>query len=134
MRRWAETCKDIDLIATAEEPAALAEHLAAHPLIAAAGNPGPNGVRAQTHNGISVDLRIVAPEAFGNLLQHFTGSQAHNVQLREDAVAARPLGLRARDHRGRERRGRALRDRGARSTSASATPTSSRSCARAAAS
>jgi len=86
VRRWAETCKDIDLIATATEPAALAGHLAAHPLIAAAGTPGPNGLRAQTHNGVSVDLRIVAPEAFGNLLQHFTGSQAHNVQLREDAV------------------------------------------------
>ena len=87
VRRWAETCKDIDLIATAEEPAELAEHLAGHPLIAAAGKPGANGLRAQTHNGISVDLRIVAPEAFGNLLQHFTGSQAHNVALREDAVA-----------------------------------------------
>jgi DNA polymerase (family 10) len=86
-RRWAETCKDIDLIATAEEPQALAQHLIASPLIAAAGKPGPNGVRAQTQNGISVDLRIVAPQAFGNLLQHFTGSQAHNVQLREDAVA-----------------------------------------------
>ncbi|HEX7278872.1 MAG TPA: helix-hairpin-helix domain-containing protein, partial [Solirubrobacterales bacterium] len=87
VRRWAETCKDIDLIATAEEPSALAEHLAGHPLIAAAGNPGPNGVHAQTHNGVSVDLRIVPPAAFGNLLQHFTGSQAHNVQLREEAVA-----------------------------------------------
>jgi DNA polymerase (family X) len=86
-RRWAETCKDIDLIATAHEPAALAEHLAGHDLIAAAGKPGSNGVRAQTHNGISVDLRIVAPQAFGNLLQHFTGSAAHNVQLREEAVA-----------------------------------------------
>jgi DNA polymerase (family 10) len=86
VRRWGETCKDIDLIATAEEPTALAEHLAGHPLVAAAGTPGANGVRAQTHNGISVDLRIVAPEAFGNLLQHFTGSKAHNVQLREDAV------------------------------------------------
>jgi len=86
VRRWGETCKDIDLIATAEEPAALAEHLAGHPLVAAAGTPGPNGVRAQTHNGISVDLRIVAPDAFGNLLQHFTGSQAHNVRLREEAV------------------------------------------------
>jgi DNA polymerase (family X) len=86
-RRWAETCKDVDLIATAEEPTQLSEHLAAHPLIAAAGSPGPNGVRAQTHNGVSVDLRIVPPAAFGNLLQHFTGSKAHNVQLREEAVA-----------------------------------------------
>jgi DNA polymerase (family 10) len=85
-RRWAETCKDIDIIATAEEPTLLSEHLAAHPLIAAAGTAGPNGIRAQTHNGVSVDLRIVAPAAFGNLLQHFTGSKAHNVQLREEAV------------------------------------------------
>jgi len=87
VRRRAETCKDIDLIATAEQPLALAEALVASPLVAAAGKPGPNGVRAQTQNGISVDLRIVAPEAFGNLLQHFTGSAAHNVQLREEAVA-----------------------------------------------
>jgi DNA polymerase (family X) len=87
VRRWGETCKDIDLIATAEEPALLSEQLAAHPLIAASGTAGANGVRAQTHNGISVDLRIVSPAAFGNLLQHFTGSQSHNVQLREEAVA-----------------------------------------------
>jgi DNA polymerase (family X) len=86
-RRWAETCKDIDIIATADEPAALAEALVANPLIAAAGSPSANGVRAQTHNGVSVDLRIVPPSAFGNLLQHFTGSKAHNVQLREEAVA-----------------------------------------------
>jgi DNA polymerase (family 10) len=86
VRRWGETCKDIDIIATADEPAALSAALAANPLIAAAGSPGPNGVRAQTHNGVSVDLRIVPPAAFGNLLQHFTGSKAHNVQLREEAV------------------------------------------------
>ena len=87
VRRWAETCKDIDLIATATDPAALAESLAANPLISASGNPSANGLHAQTHNGMRVDLRIVAPEAFGNLLQHFTGSQAHNVRLREEAVA-----------------------------------------------
>jgi DNA polymerase (family 10) len=86
VRRLTETCKDIDLIATAEEPTVLAEYLAGHALIAATGKPGPNGLRAQTHNGVGVDLRIVPPEAFGNLLQHFTGSKAHNVQLREDAV------------------------------------------------
>src|ERR1700742_2092315 len=86
VRRWAETCKDIDLIATADEGKDLAQHLADHALIAAAGKPGKNGVKAQTHNGVSVDLRIVPPQEFGNLLQHFTGSQAHNIALREDAV------------------------------------------------
>jgi DNA polymerase (family X) len=86
VRRRADTCKDIDLIATAKKPKELAEALATHPLIAAAGNPGQNGARGLTHNGIPVDMRIVAPDAFGNLLQHFTGSAAHNVQLREEAV------------------------------------------------
>jgi DNA polymerase (family X) len=87
VRRRTETCKDIDLIATAEDPKALAEHLASHPLISAAGSTGTSGTRALTHNGIPVELRIVAPEFYGNLLQHFTGSAVHNVQLREDAVA-----------------------------------------------
>ena len=86
VRRRAETSKDIDLIATADKPKKLAEYLAEHPLIAASGTPGPNGLRAQTHNGVAVDLRIVPPAEFGNLLQHFTGSKAHNVQLREAAV------------------------------------------------
>jgi DNA polymerase (family 10) len=108
VRRWAETCKDIDLIATAEEAKELAEFLAGHPLIAAASKPSAKGLRAQTHNGVQVDLRIVPPAAFGNLLQHFTGSQAHNIALREGRGEARPLGLRARHHRHRDRRGHAV--------------------------
>lgn len=86
-RRLTETCKDIDLIATSDDGLALAAHLVEHESIAGAGNPTANGVQAETHGGISVDLRIVEPEAFGNLLQHFTGSKAHNVKLRETAVA-----------------------------------------------
>jgi DNA polymerase (family 10) len=39
-----------------------------------------------THIGLAVDLRIVAPDQFGNLLQHFTGSKEHNMALREAAV------------------------------------------------
>jgi DNA polymerase (family X) len=85
-RRRAETCKDIDLIATATDPAALAAALVEHPLAAQAGSTGESGARIVTVDGISVDLRIVPPEAYGNLLQHFTGSAEHNVQLRERAV------------------------------------------------
>ena len=94
-RRLAETCKDIDLIATASDPEALSASLAEHPLVAVPGNAGFAGARATTHNGIRVDLRIVAPEAFGNLLQHFTGSAEHNVKLRERAVA---MGLSVSEH------------------------------------
>ena len=85
-RRKAETCKDIDLIATATDPAALATALTEHSLVAQHGNAGEAGVKVVTHNGVSVDLRIVAPDAYGNLLQHFTGSAAHNIDLRERAV------------------------------------------------
>jgi len=94
-RRKAETCKDIDLIATATDPAALATALAEHSLVAQAGNPGEAGVKVVTHNGVSVDLRIVAPDAYGNLLQHFTGSAAHNIDLRERAVK---MGLSVSEH------------------------------------
>jgi DNA polymerase (family 10) len=85
-RRWTDTCKDIDIVATAGDPLALATELSGHELIAEPGNPSVNGLRARTHNGIALDLRIVPPEEFGNLLQHFTGSKEHNVKLRERAV------------------------------------------------
>jgi len=42
-----------------------------------------------THSGLPVDLRIVPEEAFGNLLQHFTGSGKHNEALRTEAVRRR---------------------------------------------
>jgi DNA polymerase (family X) len=85
-RRRTETCHDIDLIATASEPAVLARTLLDHPLAATKGSPGEGGARITTHNGIAVDLRIVAPAAYGNLLQHFTGSAEHNIELRGRAV------------------------------------------------
>ena len=94
-RRMAETCKDIDLIATASDPVALATALIEHPLAAASGNPSSNGARITTYNGVAVDLRIVTPKEYGNLLQHFTGSAAHNVQLRE---RAQKLGLSVSEH------------------------------------
>jgi DNA polymerase (family 10) len=39
-----------------------------------------------SNDGLRFDLRVVPPESYGNLLQHFTGSKEHNIALREDAV------------------------------------------------
>ena len=39
-----------------------------------------------SHEGLRFDLRVVPPESYGNLLQHFTGSKEHNVAMREEAV------------------------------------------------
>jgi DNA polymerase (family 10) len=85
-RRKTDTCKDIDLIATSDAPKDLATHIAGHKLIDSAGKPSETGVRLETHTGVGVDVRIVAPDAFGNLLQHFSGSAAHNEKLRAIAV------------------------------------------------
>jgi len=85
-RRMTETVKDLDLVATATDATALAEAFCELPLIDEVHSSGEAGARAVTNNGMSVDLRIVPPENFGNLLQHFSGSKAHNEALRTDAV------------------------------------------------
>ncbi len=85
-RRMTDSVKDLDLIATATDPAALARAAAELDLVEAPGAPGEAGVRLRTHTGLPVDLRIVAPDQFGNLLQHLTGSKAHNMALRDAAV------------------------------------------------
>src|ERR671933_1960933 len=85
-RRWAETCKDLDFVATASDAEALANAFAALPLIGEVQTKAAAGVKAVTHTGLPIDLRIVPPENFGNLLQHFTGSGKHNEALRTAAV------------------------------------------------
>ena len=85
-RRMTDSVKDLDVIATAHDPLALATAAAALDLVESAGTPGHAGVRLRTHTGLAVDLRIVAPDQFGNLMQHFTGSRDHNMALRAAAV------------------------------------------------
>jgi DNA polymerase (family 10) len=85
-RRMTDSVKDLDVIATAHDALALAQAATELELVEQAGTPGEAGVRVRTHTGIQVDLRIVAPDQFGNLLQHFTGSKQHNMALRDAAV------------------------------------------------
>jgi DNA polymerase (family 10) len=85
-RRMAETVKDLDIVATATDPAALTRSVAQLPQVEAASTPGSNAVKIRTHSGVNVDVRIVEPDQFGNVLQHLTGSKEHNVALRDFAV------------------------------------------------
>jgi DNA polymerase (family 10) len=85
-RRLTDTVKDLDVIATASDPGALSRAATELDLIEAAATPGEAGVRLRTHTGVRVDLRIVEPDQFGNLLQHLTGSKEHNMALRDLAV------------------------------------------------
>jgi DNA polymerase (family X) len=86
VRRRCETVRDLDIIATASDPAALTTHFAALPWVAEVVARGSTKATVVSHDGLRFDLRVVPPESYGNLLQHFTGSKAHNVALREEAV------------------------------------------------
>jgi DNA polymerase (family X) len=86
VRRRTETVKDLDIIATASDPAALTEYFTKLRWVAEVEAKGKTKATVVSHDGLRFDLRVVPPDAYGNLLQHFTGSKAHNVALREDAV------------------------------------------------
>ena len=85
-RRRKETVRDLDIIATASDPAALTEYFTSLAWVSEVVAKGPTKATVVSHEGFRFDLRVVPPECYGNLLQHFTGSKAHNVALREDAV------------------------------------------------
>jgi DNA polymerase (family X) len=86
VRRRTETVRDADLIATASDPAALTAHFVSLPRVAEVVAHGPTKATVVSYDGFRLDLRVVPPECYGNLLQHFTGSKDHNVALREEAV------------------------------------------------
>ncbi|HET7128999.1 MAG TPA: DNA polymerase/3'-5' exonuclease PolX [Gaiellaceae bacterium] len=85
-RRMRETVRDLDIIATASDPQALVDHFCALPWVVDVAARGSTKGTVVSHDGNRFDLRVVPPESYGNLLQHFTGSKNHNVALREDAV------------------------------------------------
>ena len=86
LRRQADSVKDIDLVATTTAPERLAAQLGELEQVESVSSSGAAGARAMTYSGITVELRIAAPEQRGNLLQHLTGSGRHNAALRELAV------------------------------------------------
>jgi len=86
VRRRTETVKDIDIIATANDPAALTDYFTKLTWVAEVEAKGKTKATVVSHDGLRFDLRVVPPDSYGNLLQHFTGSKEHNVALREDAV------------------------------------------------
>jgi DNA polymerase (family 10) len=86
VRRRKETVRDLDIIATAADPGALTEHLVGQDWVSEVAAKGDTKATVVSFEGLRFDLRVVPPESYGNLLQHFTGSKEHNVALREDAV------------------------------------------------
>jgi DNA polymerase (family 10) len=85
-RRRKETFRDLDIIATAKDPEALIDYFTKLKWVIEVVAKGPTKATVLSNDGLRFDLRVVPPESYGNLLQHFTGSKDHNVALRERAV------------------------------------------------
>ncbi len=86
VRRLKEQVRDLDIIATAKDPSALIEYFTQLPWVDEIIAKGKTKATVVSNQGLRFDLRVVPPESYGNLLQHFTGSKQHNVALREEAV------------------------------------------------
>ena len=85
-RRRKETFRDLDIIATATDPETLIDYFTKLKWVIEVVAKGPTKATVLSNEGLRFDLRVVPPESYGNLLQHFTGSKDHNLALRERAV------------------------------------------------
>ena len=86
LRRFEETIGDIDLVCTASNPEQVLQALVSQPNVSEILGHGGTKASVVLNQGIQVDLRVVEEAHLGALLQYFTGSQQHNVRLREHAV------------------------------------------------
>jgi DNA polymerase (family X) len=89
LRRWRETVGDVDVLAAAQDSAPLMAALTSLPQTAEVIASGPTKTSVRTEAGLQVDLRVVPLDCWGAALQYFTGSQAHNVAVRQVAVRSK---------------------------------------------
>lgn len=94
IRRCRETCKDIDLLAVADDPPALMAAFVALPIARQVVGHGEtkSSIVASTFTKsgrrltVNCDLRVVREEEFPFALNYFTGSKDHNVAMRQRAI------------------------------------------------
>lgn len=87
LRRRCATIGDVDLLVASDDPERVAAAYRSLPQVDEVLLGGQTKTRIRLHTGEEADLRIVAPARWGTALQYFTGSQAHNVRIREIALA-----------------------------------------------
>lgn len=87
LRRLRETVADVDIVAASKDPTAVREAFVKMPTVREVLGSGETKTSVLTTTGLQVDLRVVDPSQFGAACQYFTGSKAHNIKLRQRALA-----------------------------------------------
>ena len=85
LRRGVETCGDVDLLCTAADRSVM-DSFVTHPRVEQVLGRGDTKSSVRVRSGVQVDLRLVPAESRGAALQYFTGSKAHNIELRDRAL------------------------------------------------
>lgn len=86
LRRAEVTVGDIDIVCTSDHAPAVIERFVQWERARAVLAEGPTKASIWLEDGLQIDLRVLPDHVYGNLLQHFTGSREHNIQLREHAL------------------------------------------------
>ena len=86
LRRYRETIGDLDLLIASDYPSQVMDTFVALPLVERVLGKGDTKTSVELVDGMRVQLWVHPPERFGSAWQFATGSQAHNVQLREIAL------------------------------------------------
>jgi len=84
-RRRRETIGDLDILVTSDASAAVMDRFVRYGEVREIVSQGETRSTVKFRSGLQVDLRAVEPAAYGAALQYFTGSKAHNVELRKIA-------------------------------------------------
>jgi len=85
LRRFRETIGDIDLMGTADDAPPVIDAFTTLPQVKEVLVSGTTKASVVVSGELQTDLRIVEHDCFGSLLQYFTGSKQHNINLRERA-------------------------------------------------
>ncbi|MEK7207414.1 MAG: DNA polymerase/3'-5' exonuclease PolX [Pseudomonadota bacterium] len=81
-RRCKETVGDIDILVTATNAENVMDRFVAYDEVKDVLAQGPTRATVILKSRLQVDVRVVAEDCFGAALQYFTGSKAHNIEIR----------------------------------------------------
>jgi DNA polymerase (family 10) len=86
IRRARPTIGDVDLLVASDDATPIMDAFVKMEQVGRILGHGPTKSSVELLNGLQVDLRVLEKARWGTALNYFTGSQAHNIRMREIAL------------------------------------------------